>query len=218
MKRIPICSFVVAAVMCAAGGQSSQRVERPAPPARIGTETCEQFAERMRWFVDARFGMFIHFGLYSLPAWHEWIKTRRVVPEEAYQRYFDNFNPDLFDAREWVRKAKSAGMRYIVLTAKHHEGFCLWDTKFTDYKITNTPFGRDLVRELVDGQDHFPVALAVVIKYPDSFRGGAHDHVILINRTRFDHQIPRTGPQSQSGQHQHDEIFFHKGLLSFKNS
>ena len=148
--KLAVGLLAAAAVMCAAGGQSSQRVERPAPPARIGAETCEQFAERMRWFVDARFGMFIHFGLYSLPAWHEWIKTRRVVPEEAYQRYFDNFNPDLFDAREWVRKAKSAGMRYIVLTAKHHEGFCLWDTKFTDYKITNTPFGRDLVRELVD--------------------------------------------------------------------
>ena len=125
-------------------------IKRNPPPPRIGTETEAQRTERMAWFTDARFGMFIHFGLYSLPAWHEWIKTRKVIWDEEYDRYFANFNPDLFDAREWVRKAKRAGMKYMVLTTKHHEGFCLWDTKFSDYKSTNTPFGRDIVREFVD--------------------------------------------------------------------
>ena len=102
------------------------------------------------WLVHDRLGMFIHFGLYAMPARHEWIKKREAIPDEKYDQYFKYFNPDLFDAREWARAAKAAGMKYAVLTTKHHEGFCLFDTQYTDYKITNTPFGRDLVREYVD--------------------------------------------------------------------
>ena len=102
------------------------------------------------WFVHDRFGMFIHFGLYSLPARHEWIKTREFISEEKYQKYFEHFDPDLMDASEWAKKAKAAGMKYAVLTTKHHEGFCLFDSKYTEYKSTNTPCGRDLVREYVD--------------------------------------------------------------------
>ena len=102
------------------------------------------------WFTHDRFGMFIHWGLYSMPARHEWIKMREEIPEEKYDKYFKYFNPDLFDAREWARQAKAAGMKYAVLTTKHHEGFCMWDTQYSDYKCTNTPAGRDLVREYVD--------------------------------------------------------------------
>ncbi len=102
------------------------------------------------WFEASRFGMFIHFGLYALPARHEWIKFYERIPEDKYQKYFDNFNPDMFDARQWAQKAKSAGMKYVVFTTKHHEGFCLFDTKYTDYKVTNTPYGKDLLREFVE--------------------------------------------------------------------
>ena len=102
------------------------------------------------WFIHDRFGMFIHFGLYAMPARHEWVKTLEFIPEEKYEKYFNHFDPDLFDAREWAKKAKAAGMKYAVLTTKHHEGFCLFDSQFTDYKITNTAFGRDLVREYAD--------------------------------------------------------------------
>lgn len=102
------------------------------------------------WFCHDRFGMFIHFGLYSLPARHEWIKEYEKISEEKYEQYFKHFNPDLFDAKDWARRAKQAGMKYVVLTTKHHEGFCLWDSKYTDYKSTNTEFGRDIVREYVD--------------------------------------------------------------------
>ena len=102
------------------------------------------------WFTHDRFGMFIHWGLYSMPARHEWVKNYEEIPEEHYDKYFKYFNPDLFDAREWARQAKAAGMKYAVLTTKHHEGFCMWDTQYTDYKCTNTPAGRDLVREYVD--------------------------------------------------------------------
>lgn len=102
------------------------------------------------WFRHDRFGMFIHWGLYALPARHEWIKMREMIPEEKYDKYFHYFDPDLYDAREWARQAKAAGMKYAVFTTKHHEGFCMWDTQYTDYKCTNTPAGRDLVREYVD--------------------------------------------------------------------
>ena len=101
-------------------------------------------------FVHDRLGMFIHFGLYAAPARHEWIQSFEEIQAEDYQKYFDHFDPDLFDAKEWARKAKAAGMKYAVLTTKHHEGFCLFDSKYTEYKITNTKFGRDLVKEFVD--------------------------------------------------------------------
>lgn len=102
------------------------------------------------WFIHDRFGMFIHFGLYSLPGRHEWIKEYEKLSEEHYQKYFTHFNPDLFDAKILAKHAKAAGMKYAVLTTKHHEGFCLFDSKYTDYKSTNTPCERDLVREYVD--------------------------------------------------------------------
>ncbi len=102
------------------------------------------------WFVRDRFGMFIHWGLYSMPARHEWIRHYEKITDEDYRKYFDHFNPDLFQPREWARTAREAGMKYVVFTTKHHEGFCMWDSRCTDYKVTNTPCGRDLVREVVD--------------------------------------------------------------------
>lgn len=102
------------------------------------------------WFVHDRFGMFIHWGLYALPARHEWVKSRELIDDVHYQRYFDHFSPDLFNPREWARVARAAGMKYFVITTKHHEGFCLWDSAYTDYKVTNTPWGKDLIAEVVD--------------------------------------------------------------------
>ena len=117
---------------------------------RLFDETPAQKQQRMQWWEDARFGMFIHWGLYALPARHEWVKNRERITNEAYQKYFDLFNPDLFEPKKWAKEAKAAGMKYAVLTTKHHEGFCLFDSKYTDYKATNTPAKRDLVREFVD--------------------------------------------------------------------
>ena len=102
------------------------------------------------WFRKDRFGMFIHWGLYAMPARNEWIKNIECITDEKYDKYFKYFDPDLYDAKEWARQAKAAGMKYVVMTTKHHEGFCMFDTKYTDYKCTNTPAGRDLVREYVD--------------------------------------------------------------------
>ncbi len=102
------------------------------------------------WFEHDRFGMFIHWGLYAMPARNEWIKHIECQTDEIYDKYFKYFNPDMYDPKSWAKMAKAAGMKYAVLTTKHHEGFCMFDTKYTDYKCTNTPAGRDLVREYVD--------------------------------------------------------------------
>ena len=118
--------------------------------AQLPKETEAQKAERMKWWTDARFGMFIHWGLYALPARHEWVKNAERMTNEQYQKYFEMFNPDMWDPHEWAKMAKAAGMKYVVLTAKHHEGFCNFDSKFTDYKSTNTPFGRDIIKEYVE--------------------------------------------------------------------
>lgn len=113
-------------------------------------ESPEQKAERMAWWTHDRFGMFIHWGIYALPARHEWVKRREKISEEKYQFYFEQFNPDLYDPTEWARKAREAGMKYVVFTTKHHDGFCMWDSKHTDYKITHTPYGKDVLKPFVD--------------------------------------------------------------------
>ncbi len=118
--------------------------------AQLPRETAQQKETRMRWWTEARFGMFIHWGLYAQAARHEWVKKYERMTNEDYQKYFDLFNPDLYDPHEWARMAKAAGMKYAVITSKHHEGFCLFDSKFTDYKATNTPARRDLIRPWVD--------------------------------------------------------------------
>ncbi len=104
-----------------------------------------------KWFVNDRFGMFIHWGLYSMGARHEWLMNNENIPIEEYERrYFKRFDPDLYNPELWAKAAADAGMKYFVVTTKHHEGFCLWDSKLTDYKAPNTAAGRDLLRPMVD--------------------------------------------------------------------
>ena len=98
----------------------------------------EAYDRRMEWYRDARFGMFIHWGLYAMPARHEWVKSREKMSDEHYNRYKNLFNPDLYNPEEWAYMAKAAGVKYMVFTTKHHDGFCMWDTKETDYKITSS--------------------------------------------------------------------------------
>lgn len=124
--------------------------------------------QKAEWFKDAKFGMFIHWGLYSmlegsyknrtLPdttlengnTWYaEWIQMRLEIPSNEYKKLAQTFNPVNFNADAWVAEAKNAGMRYFVITSKHHDGFALWDTKVSDFKVTNSPFKRDILAELV---------------------------------------------------------------------
>jgi alpha-L-fucosidase len=106
--------------------------------------------DQKAWFKHDRFGMFVHWGIYALAARHEWVQSREELDAAAYRKYFDNFDPDLYDPREWARRARDAGMKYVVLTAKHHDGFCLWDSQVTDYKAPNTPHGRDVLKPFVE--------------------------------------------------------------------
>lgn len=99
-------------------------------------------------FMDKRFGMFIHFGPVSLRGTEIGWSRGKEVPTVEYDNLYKEFNPLLFNADEWVKIAKDAGMKYLVITAKHHDGFCLWPTAFSDYNIMNSPFKRDIVEEL----------------------------------------------------------------------
>ena len=106
--------------------------------------------KRSEWFRNDRFGLFIHWGLYAIPARGEWVRGSEMLSDEEYMGFFNEFNPSDYNPREWAKIAKEAGMKYAVMTAKHHDGFCLFDSKYTDFKSTNTPCGRDLVREFLD--------------------------------------------------------------------
>ena len=114
---------------------------------------------RMEWWREARFGLFIHWGIYSVPAgvygekdtYGEWIMNNAKIPIEEYEKYAEQFNPVKFDADQWVLMAKNAGMKYIVITSKHHDGFCMWDSKVSDYDIIDqTPYKKDVLKALAD--------------------------------------------------------------------
>lgn len=110
----------------------------------------DERTRRTEWFRKDRFGMFIHWGLYAIPARGEWVRSHERIPEEEYRKYFEEFNPVMFDPQSWAKATKNAGMKYAVLTAKHHDGFCLFDSKLTEYKSTNTKCRRDLVKEFLE--------------------------------------------------------------------
>lgn len=112
-------------------------------------EMMEQRKKRTEWFMHDRFGMFIHWGLYAIPARGEWVHSDEQITQKEYQKYFKEWNPVHYDAKEWARLAKAAGMKYAILTTKHHEGFCLFDSKYTEYNSMKA-CGRDLVREFAD--------------------------------------------------------------------
>ena len=155
MKRL---SFLVVCLMLAgivvSGCEQTARVAESEESLR--PETKAQRDERMAWWREARFGMFIHWGLYAIPAgqWKgetnhaEWIRHSAQIPIDEYDKFVDQFNPVQFNADQWVRMAKDAGMKYIVITTTHHDGFCLFDSEYTDYDVMSTPFKRDILKEL----------------------------------------------------------------------
>lgn len=108
-----------------------------------------EWKERIAWFEQARFGLFVHYGLYSIPARGEWVRSTERMPKGQYDPYFMEFDARDFRPEEWARLARRAGMKYAVLTAKHHDGFCLFHSALTDYQSANTPAGRDLVDEFL---------------------------------------------------------------------
>jgi alpha-L-fucosidase len=127
------------------GAQSAAAPSSPADQKQAATRDA-----RMKWWHEAKFGMFVHWGLYSLIGQHEWSKEVEGVPIKQYEILAKHFKPKPNAARDWARLAKKAGQKYIVMTTKHHEGFCHWDSKLTDYNAVKQGPGRDLVREFVD--------------------------------------------------------------------
>ena len=159
---------------------------------KIWDETEQEKTERLQWWTEARFGMFIHWGLYAQAARHEWVKKRERISDEDYQKYFEMFNPDLFDPAEWAQKAKAAGMKYAVITSKHHEGFCMFESDYTDYNIMNTPYGKDIIKEWVE-----------------AFRAeglGVGFYYSLIDWHHPEYTIDRVHPQSANTQEEYDKL------------
>lgn len=156
MKKIGICTMLFVFLLGTACGSKVEKivvVETNIDPENIIDEA------RMEWWQEARFGMFIHWGIYTVPAGFyngeaqtnsaEWIMNKGKIPVAEYEKFADEFNPTKFNADEFVALAKQAGMKYMIITAKHHDGFSMFDSKATDYNIVDaTPFKRDILKEL----------------------------------------------------------------------
>lgn len=147
----------------------------------------QKFNDGRDWFFERRFGLFIHWGLYAIPSWHEQIQWRKPMPKAEYIKLKERFNPTKFDPDSWLDMAENAGMKYICFTTKHHDGFCLWDTKYTDYNTMNTPYGKDILKILADAchRRNFGLCLYYSIpdwNYPNSVNLGG------------DHQLPEPNP------------------------
>lgn len=120
-----------------------------------------RFNDGRDWFLERHYGMFIHWGIYSVGRRSEWERKNFNVPKDIYDRYIPQFKAEHFNPGEWLDIAMNAGMEYIVFTTKHHDGFCMWDTRYTDYNIMHTPFGKDPLRMLADEchKRNFPLVL-----------------------------------------------------------
>jgi alpha-L-fucosidase len=158
-RAVPtLVPFVPALVSCLISAADARPPAEDSPEVKVYTETTAQRDARMAWWRDARFGMFIHWGLYAIPAgeWDgkktsgtgEWILRNSKADLEQYKALKDRFNPVKFDADAWASLAKRAGMKYVVITSKHHDGFALFDSKVSDYDVMATPFKRDIMKEL----------------------------------------------------------------------
>ncbi|WP_405296594.1 alpha-L-fucosidase [Algibacter sp. Ld11] len=156
MKKSGICAMLFAFLLGTACGSKVEKAV--VAEANINPENITDEA-RMEWWQDARFGMFIHWGIYTVPAGFyngeaqtnsaEWIMNKGKIPVAEYEKFADEFNPTKFNADEFVALAKQAGMKYMIITAKHHDGFSMFDSKATDYNIVDaTPFKRDILKEL----------------------------------------------------------------------
>lgn len=155
---------------------------------------------RLEWFKEAKYGMFIHWGLYSVPAgiwkgrdsetrYAEWLQHKEVIPFAEYSQLVKTFNPTAFDAEKWVQIVRDAGMKYITITSKHHEGFAMFRSKVSDYNIVDaTPFGRDPMEELAAACDKHDIVLNFYYSqcldwsHPDAFCEGPRFHPELVEQ------------------------------------
>jgi alpha-L-fucosidase len=161
---LPGLLALILATACSRAPEAQPTPVPTADPASAATptpgkETPAQKDRRMAWWADARFGLFIHWGLYAVPAgewkgkrgYGEWIMEEADIPKAEYERLAERFDPVKFEPDAWARAARDAGMKYVILTSKHHEGFAMWDTQGTDYNIARrTRYGKGVVKPLAD--------------------------------------------------------------------
>ena len=149
------------------------------------------------WFDSGRFGMFIHWGLYSMGARYTWLKSHEKMTDAEYDRYVKHFNPDRFNPEVWASLAKRAGMRYVVFTAKHHEGYCMFDSKYTDYKYKE----RDLLRGVVDAFRAEGLKIGIYYSLPDWHHPGyPHD------KRHPQRDIPYAGNEAEYREYLHNQV------------
>src|SRR5258705_866328 len=150
-RYLALMSATAGAVAAGSTGINLSLAQQPrADDGSPTTSTSADRARRMQWWHDAKFGMFIHWGVYSVLGRHEWVMEHEGIPVKEYEVYSDQFKPKPNAARDWARLARRSGMKYMVMTTKHHEGFCNFDSKLTNYCATKRGPGRDLVREYVE--------------------------------------------------------------------
>ena len=142
------------------------------------------------WYLDQRFGLFIHWGLYAIDAWHEQIQWRQNIPRKNYQELITRFNPANFDPDAWLDAAQDAGMQYLCFTTKHHDGFCLWNTHQTDFNVTNSPYRRDVLQILADACHRRAFPLCLYYSVVD------WHHPNYPNQNR-NHELPAPEPSDQ---------------------
>jgi alpha-L-fucosidase len=144
----------------------------------------------MNWFKEKRFGMFVHWGVYAIPAKHEQYWQRWDVPREEYLKFAEQFNPENFDPATWLDLAEAAGMEYLVFTAKHHDGFCMWDTKQTPFNIMNGPYGKDILGLLAEEchKRDFPLVIyySVVDWHHENYPNIGRHHEIVTDSSKHD--------------------------------
>lgn len=127
----------------------------------------KKFNDGRDWFFEKRFGMFIHWGLYAIPAWHEQHPYRKPFPRDEYVKFMDQFNPVDFNPEKWLDKLQESGMKYLCFTTKHVDGFCMWNTAQTDYNVMNTPYGRDILKMISDACHRRDIPLCLYYSLAD---------------------------------------------------
>ncbi len=160
------------------------RYDSPVPQG--ASSGIKRFGDGRDWFFERRYGMFIHWGVYSIPGWHEQHQWRARVPRAEYVKLAEQWNPVRFNPDEWLDLMEAAGMKYITITAKHHDGFCLWDTRQTKFNTVNTPYGKDIIGMMADACHKRSIPLCIYYSIAD------WNHPNYPNQGRH-HELP--GPE-----------------------
>ncbi len=187
MKRrtlIKSAAVIAASTLFSSKAVANQLIDINTSSAKIDLNKVPRFGNGRDWFFESRYGMFVHWGLYSIPGWHEQHQWRARVPRAEYVKLANQWNPKKFNPEEWLDLMEASGMKYITLTTKHHDGFCLWDTKQTAFNTMNTPYKKDIVGILSDAchKRKIPLCLYYSIvdwNHPNYPNSGRHHELPL---------------------------------------